>query len=73
MTCFRASLNLAQEWYITFLTKQWRNAVKRGTVSLIENVRPPGKMCWTLDIVQKVWAPLRKLFASPGVISCLRA
>jgi len=28
MTCFRASLNLALEWYITFLTKQWCKALK---------------------------------------------
>jgi len=26
-----------------------------------------------LDIVQKIWAPLRKLFAPPGVSSWLRA
>ena len=26
-----------------------------------------------LDIVQKIWAPLRKLFAPPGVPSWLRA
>ena len=26
-----------------------------------------------LDIVQKIWAPLRKLFAPPGVTSWLRA
>jgi len=26
-----------------------------------------------LDIVQKIWAPFRKLFAPPGVPSCLRA
>jgi len=30
MTCFRASLNVALEWYITFLTKQWCKAFKRG-------------------------------------------
>jgi len=38
---------------------------------------PPGKMCWTsftlLDLVQKIWAPPRKLFASPGVPSWFRA
>jgi len=26
-----------------------------------------------LDIVQKIWAPLRKLYAPAGVPSCLRA
>ena len=34
-------------------------------------------MCWTcfklLDIVQEIWAHLRKLFAPPGVPSWLRA
>jgi len=30
MTCFRASLNVALEWYITFLTKQWCKVLKRG-------------------------------------------
>jgi len=30
MTCFRASLNVALEWYITFLTKQWCKALKGG-------------------------------------------
>ena len=30
MTCFRASLNVALEWYITFLTKQWCKALKEG-------------------------------------------
>jgi len=35
MTCFRASLNVALEWYITFfLTKQWCKALKGDTVSL---------------------------------------
>ena len=28
MTRFRASLNVAHEWYITFLTKQYCNALK---------------------------------------------
>jgi len=28
MTCFRASLNVALEWYTTFLTKQWCKALK---------------------------------------------
>jgi len=26
-----------------------------------------------LDIAQKIWAPLRKLFAPPGVLTWLRA
>jgi len=28
MTCFRAFLNVALEWHITFLTKQWCKALK---------------------------------------------
>jgi len=34
MTGFRASLNVALEWYITFLTKQWCKALKGGTHSI---------------------------------------
>jgi len=34
MTCFRASPNVALEWYLTFLTKQWCKALKGGTESL---------------------------------------
>ena len=34
MTYFRASLNVALEWYVTFLTKSWCKALKGGTVSL---------------------------------------
>jgi len=34
MTCFRLSLNVAQEWYTTPLAKQWCNARKGATVSL---------------------------------------
>ena len=34
MACFRASSNVALEWYITFLTKQWCKALKGGTISL---------------------------------------
>jgi len=30
MTCFRASLNVAQEWYITFSTEQWSKTLKGG-------------------------------------------
>jgi len=36
-----------------------------------KNLRPPWKN--VLDIVQKMWAPLGKLFAFPGVPSWLRA
>jgi len=30
MTCFRASLNVALEWYRTFLTTRWCKALKVG-------------------------------------------
>jgi len=30
MTCFQASFNMALEWYIIFLTKQWCKALKGG-------------------------------------------
>jgi len=30
MTCFRVSLYVALEWYITFLIKQWCKALKGG-------------------------------------------
>jgi len=30
MTCFRASSNVALEWCITFLTKQWCKVLKGG-------------------------------------------
>ena len=44
----------------------------------LENFSPPLEKCvgYSLkisDIVQKIWAPLRKLFAPPGVPSWLRA
>jgi len=34
MTCFRASLNVALESYITFSTKQWCHLSRGSTVSL---------------------------------------
>jgi len=34
MTCFRASLNVALEGQITFLTKQWHKALEGGAVYL---------------------------------------
>jgi len=30
MTCFRASLNVALEWYIIFVTKQWCKLSRAG-------------------------------------------
>ena len=50
---------------------------QRGEATL-ENFRPPLEKCVghslkTLDIVQKIWVPLGKVFAPPGVPSWLRA
>jgi len=30
MTCFKASLNVALEWFITFSTKQWCKVLRSG-------------------------------------------
>jgi len=30
MACFSVSLNVALEWYITFLTKQYCKALRKG-------------------------------------------
>jgi len=50
----------------------------RGTKPSLENFSPPLEKCVghslkLLDTVQKIWAPLRKLFAPPGVPGWLRA
>ena len=54
-----------------------RNQGEGGRSIPCKPFRPPGKAVghrWKLlDIVWKFWAPLRKLFASPGVPSWLRA
>jgi len=52
--------------------------VTRGGEATLETFLPPlekgvGYSLKMLDIVQKLWAPLRKLFAPPGVSSWLRA
>ena len=49
-----------------------------GAKPPLEHFSPPLEKCVgyslkLLDIVQKIWAPLRKLFAPPGVPSWLRA
>jgi len=49
-----------------------------GVKPPLENFSPPpGKMYWTscklIGYSSKIWAPLRKSFASPGVPSWLRA
>jgi len=43
----------------------------RGGESPLENFSPPLENCFGL--VQKIWTPLGKLFASPGVPSWLQA
>jgi len=50
----------------------------QGGEAPLENFSPPLEKCVghnlkILDIVQKIWAPLGKLFAPPGVPSWLRA
>jgi len=52
--------------------------VTRGDEAPLENYSPLLEKCVghnlkILDIVQKIWAPLGKLFVSPGVPSWLRA
>jgi len=39
MTCFRASLNVSLEWYITFSTKQWCKAL-RSRARYLRNKAP---------------------------------
>jgi len=51
---------------------------RRGGENPLENFSAPLEKCVghhlkLLDIVQKIWASLRKLFAPPGVPSWLRA
>ena len=62
------------------LVKQARNqgAAQGGRSHPYKTFRPPLEKCVgyslkLLDIVQKIWAPLRKFFAPPGVRSWLRA
>jgi len=52
-------------------------ARNQGGSPSLQNFSPPGKMCWaylkTIRHSLKNWAPLRKLFATPGVTSWFRA
>jgi len=53
-------------------------SITRGAKPPLENFSPPLKKCVgqnlkILDIVQKIWAHLGKLFAPPGVPRWLRA
>jgi len=53
-------------------------ASNQGGETSLENFSPPLEKCGghnlkILDIVQKIWAPLGKLFAPPGVLSSLQA
>jgi len=50
----------------------------QGGRNPLEKIFPPLEKCVghnfkLLDTVQNIWAPLRKLFAPPGVTSWLRA
>jgi len=53
------------------MTNQARNQKGAGGRSPLETYSPPWKN--VLDTVQKIWAPLRKFFALPGVPRSLRA
>jgi len=66
-----------QVLYVTSLGLLTRT-VTRGAKPPLENFSPPLEKCVghsfkILDIVQKIWAPLGKLFDPPGVPSWLRA
>jgi len=57
---------------------QARNQGSQGGFAPLENFPPPLKKCLgqssnLLDTVQKIWAPLKKLFAPLGAPSWLRA
>jgi len=59
-------------------TLQVRNQGRRGAKPHLQNFSPPleksVRHSWKLlDIVWKIWALFRKLFANPGVPSWLRA
>jgi len=56
---------------------QARNQGARGGEVSLEKILPPLEKCvghslTILDIVEKIWCPLGKLFAPPGVPSWLR-
>jgi len=63
---------IRNQWY------QWWQARKQRGEAPLETFSPPLEKCVghslkLLDIVQKLWAPRRKLFAPPNVSSWLRA
>jgi len=58
--------------------RRWEQVRNQGGEAPLENFSPPVEKCVgynlkILDIVQKIWAPLRKFLAPPGVPSWLRA
>ena len=62
---------------LVVITRTITGGAQGGEVPL-ENFSPllekcVGRSLKLLDILQKIWAPLRKLFARPGVPSWLRA
>jgi len=62
---------------VYLVTMATRRVTREGEAPL-EKFSPPlekcvGRSLKLLDIVQKIWSPLRKLFAPPGVPSWLRA
>jgi len=64
-----------QKYALPYTYDQARNQGERSPPRKI--FAPPGKCVGhslkILDIVEKIWAPLGKLFPSPGVPSWLRA
>jgi len=63
---------------IIMMLQRRRQARNQGGADPLEKFSPPLEKCIgyrlkLLDIVQTIWAPLRKRFAPPGVQSWLRA
>jgi len=68
----------SQKQLLKMGSSSWNNhrearSVARGDARGANLSKCVGQNLKLLDIVQKTRAPLRKLFASPGVPSCLRA
>jgi len=62
------------ECFLKLSVDQARNRVAKPQLKFfLPHGKCVGHNLKILDIVQKIWAPLRKLFAPPGVPSWLRA
>ena len=76
----RLKSNILPSQHSGLATPPFHRPVTRGAKALLENYppRPPLEKCVghrlkLFNIVQKNWAPLRKLFTPPGVPSWLQA